>query len=203
MTFVYGSVMRLSNLVILALLVVLSGCATERKVLVPKSATIPVGIDFSGQWQLREDSVDTVREITEAERKAAGGEESISLVPERTTKNKRRRRSDGTLVHVFLETGESLKVTQTADGLFISFDRAVVEEYRFGEHREINVGPLEAERVSGWEGSTYVIETLDREGAKLIETYRLADGDRILLRTIKIEQGDKSHLDITQAFDSS
>jgi len=195
--------MRLSKLAILALLVVLSGCAAERMVLVPKSAAVPVGIDLSGQWQLREDSADTVREITEAERKAAGGEESILVPRERTTKKSRQRRSDGTLVHVFLETGRSLKVTQTVDGLFISFDRAVVEEYRFGEHREINVGPVEAERASGWEGSTYVIETLDRKGAKLIETYRLGDGDRSLLRTITIEHDENSHLDIKQAFDRS
>jgi len=201
MSFVYGSVMRLPNLVILSLLAVLAGCTAERMVLVPKSAAIPVGVDFSGQWQLREDSADTVREITEAERKAAGGDERIVPTPDHTTKNKRRRRSDGTLVHVFLETGNSLKVTQTVDGLFISFDRAVVEEYRFGEHRQINVGPVEAERVSGWEGSTYVIETLDREGAKLIETYRLGDGDRRLLRTIRIDHDENSHLDIAQAFD--
>ena len=87
--------------------------------LIPKSAAVPVGIDLSGMWQLREDSADTVREITEAERRAAGGGESLLLSPEREMRKKRRRRSDGTLVHVFLETGRSLKVTQTADGLFI------------------------------------------------------------------------------------
>jgi hypothetical protein len=195
--------MRLPKLLILVLLIVLSGCAAERMVFVPKNAAVPVGVNFSGLWQLREDSADTVREITEAERKAAGSEESILVPPERETRNKRRRRADGMLVHVFLETGSSLKITQTADGLFISFDRAVVEEYRFGEHREINVGPVEAERVSGWEGATYVIETLDKEGAKLIETYRLADGDRRLLRTIRIEHKEDSHLDIAQAFDRS
>jgi hypothetical protein len=81
--------MRLSNLVILVLLVVLSGCATERKVLVPKSAVVPVGVDFSGPWHLREDSADTVRKISEAERRAAGGEESLLRVPERTTRKKR------------------------------------------------------------------------------------------------------------------
>jgi hypothetical protein len=102
---------------------------------------------------------------------------------------------------MFLEAGEALKVTQTEHGLFISFDRSVVEEYRFGEKREISIGPVTADRVSGWEGSTYVIETLDNEGAKLVETYRLnADGSS-LRRTIAIIHRDKEQLAIEQNFD--
>ena len=57
--------------------------------------------------------------------------------------------------------------------------------------------------MSGWEGATYVIETLDREGAKLIETYRIGESGRSLLRTIRIEHDEQNHLDITQAFDRS
>lgn len=102
---------------------------------------------------------------------------------------------------MFLEAGESLKVTQTEHGLFISFDRSVVEEYRFGEKREISVGPVIADRVSGWEGDTYVIETLDVDGAKLIETYRLFDNGRQLRRTIAIVHNDEEQLAIEQNFD--
>lgn len=176
--------MRSTELLALACLVVLSACAAERDRLVPKSAAVPVGVDLSGQWQLHEDSADTADLISEAEQA-----------------RRNERRSQSTLVRIFLETGESLRVTQTSDGIFISFDRAVVEEYRFGEHRDVNVGPVEAERVSGWEGSAYVIETLDSDGAKLIETYRLGDGGRELLRTIRIEQDDTIYLDSAQAFD--
>jgi len=105
------------------------------------------------------------------------------------------------LVHVFLEIGSSLKITQTPHALFISFDRAIVEEYRFGEKREISVGPVLADRVSGWEGNSYIIETLDQDGAKLIETYRLADGDRRMFRTILIIQNGQSQVDVEQIFD--
>jgi hypothetical protein len=71
--------------------------------------------------------------------------------------------------------GTALKVTQTGSGLFFSFDRSVVEEYRFGENREVEVGAITAERVSGWEGRSYVIETLDKDGAKLIESWQLRE----------------------------
>ncbi len=191
---------RLFLIILFALFAIQSGCAA-REELIAKSAAVPAGIDLSGQWRLRADSQDTVNRISEAELEAAGGKESILMVPERQSQRSRKRSSAGTLVHVFLETGSSLKVTQTPHALFISFDRAIVEEYRFGENREINVGPVMADRVSGWQGDSYIIETLDKDGAKLIETYRLSDGGRIMFRTILIMQNGQSQVDVEQIFD--
>lgn len=192
--------MRLSQIVMLAALSLVIGCAGKEQ-LIAKSADVPTGVDLSGQWQLRAASRDTVRRITEAEIEAAGGKDKLVLAPERQARRSRQRSTVGTIVHVFLETGTSLKVTQTTYGLFISFDRAVVEEYRFGEQREISVGPVVASRVSGWEGRAYVIETLDKNGAKLIETYRLQHNDDSLIRTISIVRDGASELDIEQVFD--
>jgi hypothetical protein len=172
-----------------------AGGCSSREVLQPKSAAVPAGIDFSGRWQLHADSADSVGRISEAERRSAGAGEAIRVSP------KRSRDSKGTLVHVFLETGEVLKVSQTDYGLFISFDRAVVEEYRFGENREISVGPVVADRVSGWEGRAYVVETLDEDGAKLTETWSLADRGGTLLRRIVIGKGDVRELDVEQRFE--
>jgi len=104
-------------------------------------------------------------------------------------------------VHVFLETGEALKITQTPDGLFISFDRAIVEEYRFGELREVNVGPVIAQRASGWEGASYVIQTLDNDGVILTEEYRLEDSGTVLIRDILVSKGESKQLDVRQVFD--
>jgi len=151
-----------------------SGCA-GREELVAKSAAVPVGVDLSGLWRLSQ----------------------------RSRQAPRSRSSAGTSVRMFLEAGEVLKVTQTEHGLFISFDRAVVEEYRFGEKREISIGPVIADRVSGWEGDIYVIETLDAAGAKLIETYRLSDDGRELRRTISIVYNEKEQIAIEQNFDRS
>ena len=150
----------------------ITGCSSE-PTLETKSAAVPAGIDLSGHWRLREGSPDA---------------ESP-------------RRKDGSLVHVFLETGRTLKITQTAYGLFISFDRAVVEEYRFGENREVKVGEATAKRASGWEGDHYLIETLDDDGALLTETYRLGDGGKTLVRTIKITHRQQTRLDVRQTFD--
>jgi hypothetical protein len=104
-------------------------------------------------------------------------------------------------VHVFLEIGSALKITQTDDGLFFSFDRSVVEEYRFGENREVSVGPITARRVSGWEGAAYVIETLDDDGAKLMETWRLQREGGVLQRTIVIWKRSDKKLALEQIFD--
>lgn len=191
--------MRLALFIALATVVLLGGCAT-REELMAKSAAIPAGVDLSGQWQLRASSRDTVARIDNAELKAAGGAEGIRLGGSSQQKP-RRRSAGGSLVHVFLEMGDALKITQTDFGLFISFDRAIVEEYRFGEKRLISVGEIQADRVSGWENNAYVIETLDMEEAKLIETYSLDDNGNTLRRTIVILEGAARQVDVTQVFD--
>ena len=169
--------MRLSAtnviLAVLFLAVALGGCAAKREQLVPKSASVPAGIDLSGQWRLVGNDV-----LTE---KSA--------------------RSDA-LVAVFLETGVSLRVTQTDDGLFISFDRAIVEEYRFGELREISVGPVVADRASGWDTERYFIETLDADGVKLVETWGLVKNGTSLMRTVRILDRQTRVLDVRQEFKS-
>lgn len=190
--------MTLSRLVALAVVaLVVSSCA-GREPLPAKSGTVPAGVDLSGRWQLRDDSQETSRAISDIEREASGADED--LIPKSSRKTSSRKKSDDTQVHVFLETGEMLKITQVERGLFVSFDRAIVEEYRFGEQRMVNVGPVVADRVSGWENGAYVIETRDKEGAMLIETYRL-DGKDVMIRTIRIVHKDKSKLDVQQVFD--
>ena len=129
----------------------------------------------------------------------------MSIVPEpkqQTQSDQPARSSNsGALVHVFLETGVRLKITQTVSGLFISFDRSVVEEYRFGEKRVISVGPVEADRVSGWEDDAYVIVTRDEDDAKMTERYFLSENGRVLVRSIVITDGDEQRLAIEQLFD--
>ncbi len=104
-------------------------------------------------------------------------------------------------MRVFLETGRSLRITQTDHGLFISFDRAVVEEYTFGENRRVSVGPIEAQRVSGWEGSAFVVETLDEDGARLTESWSLSDGGATLVRQIAVMQGEDEKFSTEQLYD--
>ena len=170
-----------------------AGCV-QPPTLESKSAAVPAGIDLSGQWRLREESADTIRQIVDDRRRAAGAGGFNDI---RRTQNARK----GSLLHVFLETGSNIKVTQTKSGLFISFDRAVVEEYRFGENRGINVGPVVAVRASGWEDDGYVVETLGEKGNLLVERYRLEDEGRLLLRQISIFKKDELVLSVVQKFD--
>ena len=179
----------------LAAIALIAACAS-REELVPKSAVVTPGVDLSGNWQLRVAGDDTLERIGKAGRAAAGGDQGIVL-----SRKQRQQKSGKTSVHVFLETGRALKITQTDFGLFISFDRAIVEEYSFGEKREINVGPIVADRVSGWDGATYVIETLDHEGAKLIERYRLDEATSTLVRSIRIVLKKDEQLNVEQVFD--
>lgn len=158
------------SLATFALALTVAACGSK-EMLITKPAAVPIGVDLSGQWLLRDTSGATQRAARE------------------------------TLVHVFFETGKSVKITQTSSGLFISFDRSVVEEYRFGENRTVSVGEIVAERVSGWEGSSYVIETLDKNGAKLIDTYRLDEGGKELNRSVSIWSRNASQLALEIVFD--
>ena len=173
----------LAGLLSLALL----ACGSK-EVLLAKNAAVPAGVDFTGLWRLNEDS----KNVKLFAHSGAGMAVSSKS---------RGRRSNDVLVNVFVETGNSLKVTQTDFALFIVFDRAVVEEYRFGELREASVGPVSAQRASGWDGASYVIETLDEDGVKLTERYRLRDGGKVLERSVRVTKGPQLKVDAMQRFD--
>lgn len=184
----------------------LYACANP-EVLVPMSADVPPGIDFSGLWNIRPESLRGQPGIREAIDRTDGVDNKRIL---RNRMNQQRDgsygghgngRTKGGLVGIFLETGDSLKITQTPDGLFISFDRAVVEEYRFGEDRPVNIGQAQAHRVSGWDGYDYVIETLGEKGMKLTDRYRLADGGSRLVRQITLRSKKMEEVTIVQEFD--
>lgn len=178
---------------LLALLVV-AACA-GREVLAWRGSVAPEGVDFTGQWVLQDANGDTLRQLRNAEVSAAGGRDAILESPRRASREK------ASLVYVFLESGRKLKITQTRQGLFISFDRSIVEEYRFGEHRPISVGPVNADRSSGFEGAAYVIETLDMEGNRLLDRYELVDGGEFLLRHITVYRKDDVELALVQRFE--
>ena len=92
-------------------------------------------------------------------------------------------------------------MTQTEHGLFISFDRSVVEEFRFGENRLVSVGEVEAQRVTGWEGKQLVVETLDRNGMKLTERFQLTNSGDTLHRQITLRSKKLEEETIVQEFD--
>jgi len=198
---------RISRNGLLALLsaALLAGCA-KPEVLVSRPAQVPVDVSLSGMWQLRGDDRDDARRLRAAIRATDGVDDrEIFRQPDRQQPEYASRRSDrrvkGGLVFVFLETGESLKVTQTDYGLFISFDRAVVEEYRFGENRMVSVGEVQAQRVTGWEGEELVVETLDRNRMKLTERFRLVDNGAVLERRIILRSAKGEEETVIQHFD--
>lgn len=180
----------------LTLFAFLGGCGPH-EVLLPKSAATPSGIDLSGRWRLQEEQSND--RLASAERSAADAEGFA--IPSSTRQQAPRKSDRDSLVHVFLETGSRLKITQTPYGLFVSFDRAIVEEYRFGEDRVVTVGPVEAQRVSGWEDDAYVIETLDDDGNKLVERYLLEDDGALLLRQVSIYKRGQLGLSVVQKYD--
>ena len=178
---------------LLTLSVLLASCAVH-EVLIAKSAIVPAGLNLSGQWQLRKESSDTL-----GKRLPRGGGERFELPP-RKANSKKRARADS-LARVFLETGSSLKVTQTDFALFVSFDRSIVEEYRFGENRSVSVGPVEAQRVSGWDGESYVVETLTDDGHKLVDRYLLESDGSVMLRQVSFYEKGELTQSIVQKFD--
>lgn len=179
-------------------LVLLAGCASPLPPLEPGSARAPAGVDFSGNWLLRSDG-STARGALPGGPPEAGL--SIEETVRRPTRRRSSRRSSGPAVHVFLETGRALKITQTDFGFFVSLDRSVVEEFTFGENRTVSVGPIEAQRVSGWQGATYVVETLDEEGAILREEWKLDEDGAVLRRDVSISRKDEVQYGLQQHFD--
>ena len=155
----------------------------------------PAGIDLSGTWVLR------------GAAPVPSAEEQTIVLPRRTSRASRQQqpprqpRSKSSAARVFLETGKTLQVSQTAFGLFISYDRAVVEEFTFGENRTVSVGPIEAQRVSGWVGEALLIETMDEDGFLLSESWSLQDGGAILHRDVQITKGEERVMSLQQVFD--
>lgn len=174
-------------------LVILAACGAA-PTLDSKGAVAPDGVDFTGMWRVRNDP--------DAERLADSAATRDGLIlTDRRAEQRRSRRGSGRSVQVFLEFGESLKITQTRFGMFISYDRSVVEEFRFGGNRIVAVGPIEALRASGWEGDTFVVETLDDAGSILRESWRFEGGTDVLVRKIRISKGENELFSRQQIFD--
>jgi hypothetical protein len=187
----------------LTLCLMLVACA-QPEVLEPRDGTVPAGTDFSGNWLMREIPPEERRRLAEAINKTDGVADD--KVFRRQAPSRSRGRGGGYsvkggMVYVFLETGTALKVTQTPHALFISFDRSVVEEFRFGENRIINIGEVEAQRVTGWEGNQLVVETLGRKGMKLTERFQLTDNGDTLQRQITFRSRKLEEETIVQEFD--
>ena len=184
------------------LLCLLLGACASPEVLEPRDGTVPAATDFSGNWIMREISPAERRRIRDAIRKTAGDDAAV-FKAQRAAQS--RSRSSGSMkggqVYVFLETGTALKITQTPYALFISFDRSVVEEFRFGENRMISVGEIVAQRVTGWEGKQLVVETLGKNGMKLTERFQLTDRGNTLHRRITLRSKKLEEETIVQEFD--
>ena len=182
--------------------ILLVAACGSREVLQGRPANVPVDVDLSGNWLIRPDQSDGWRRLREAIRATDGiRDRDMYRTQAPGRRGSSNGRAKGGLVFVFLETGESLKVTQTADGLFISFDRAVVEEFRFGENRMVTVGQVEGQRVTGWVDDTLVVETLDRNSMKLTERFRLTEGGDVLERTIVLRSRQGDVETVRQVFD--
>ena len=191
----------------MTILLCLGGC-TGPEVLDSRNGIVPAGVNLSGTWQIRTDASANPTRVREAIRKTDGIKDDEYFrdakrqsSAARGGSQSRRSKSKGGLVHVFLELGRTLKITQTPDGLFISFDRSVVEEFRFGENRMVSVGEVQGQRVTGWEGDTLVVETLDRNGMKLTDRFRLLQGGELLERRIEFRSKAKERESVIQLFD--
>jgi hypothetical protein len=187
-----ASFVRLLVKLALLSLCVLAGCASGPP-LVAKDPAVPVGIDLSGRWLIRSD-------LSNRTARTQGGEERL-IPTSRPQRSRRQRSASGSSVQVFLEFGESLKITQTSFGMFISYDRSIVEEYTFGENRIVSIGPIEALRVSGWEGNAFVVETVDNTRTTLFESWYLDSDGSVLVRDLRMSKGDKESIKMQQVFD--
>ena len=173
---------------------ILMACASEEVILESKSSGVPVRVDLTGLWSARPDP--NVARVPDTQ-----GLQDTIVINDRMNRSRRQRNQSGSSVQMFLEFGGSLKLIQTNYSLFISYDRSIVEEYTFGENRVVSIGPIEARRVSGWQGDKFVVETLDDSGTILFEAWYLASDGATLVRDIRIAKGDTETYRYKQFFD--
>lgn len=184
---------------VIAALLSAAGCGSrERLLALPRIA--PPEADLSGTWRLRGDFDAMMREIDRAIRITDGVDEGSLLRSLGSSSQPRGRRDSGGIAHVFLEHAETLEISQTLHAMFVSFGRSVVEEYRFGELRMARVGQAVAQRASGWQGADFVVETLDNEGMKITERYRLLESGLRLRREIVFRSRRLEEVTVTQDF---
>jgi hypothetical protein len=182
--------LRLASFALFVVLATVAACATK-EVLLPISGVAPNGVDFSGTWTIREHESAGRRSINRA----------ASQVAKPTKRSSSGHGRGSGLVQVFLETGRTLKITQNQYAFFVSINRSVVEEFQFGESRMIHIGEIEAQRVSGWDGPVYMVQTLDANGMKLIDRFWLSDDRNMLIRAITFRGRNDKTATVTQFFD--
>lgn len=186
-----GGMKRL--ILVITALVVASACGS-RPTLEPRPGGNPHQTDLSGNWVLRAGDEFSISDEQTFRMPRSAARRDTEMQPSRS-----KRRSKGSSVHLFLESGKALKVSQTDYGLFFSFDRAVVEEYSFGENRVVSIGPISAQRVSGWDGPGFVVETLDEDGHVLAERWQIVEA--VLVRDITIAKGENVSFSKRQVFE--
>jgi len=174
---------------IVAANLLLAGCSSGPRLPAPSRA-YPDVIGFAGRW-----------ERINVEMRDSLKPRGIRLkVPNTNSGAIRVERDDrpGMNVRNFLEQGGSLRITELDSALLISFDRSVVEEYRYGEQRIINIGQIRAERTAGWQNDTLVISTIDDDDALLKERWRLRG--KLLERVATIRLKDDELLYLRERF---
>tara|TARA_Y100000389_G_scaffold201599_1_gene244720 strand:- start:6788 stop:7366 length:579 start_codon:yes stop_codon:yes gene_type:complete len=170
---------QILNVLNALVLLILIGCASKDIILETKETSAPIGVDFSGLWQIKHES----NSISPFFNNRSLGNLENNL-------SRRQNSHLNSLIKLFFESGKSLKISQTEFSLFISYDRSVVEEYTFGEDRLVSIGPIKARRASGWQDSAFVVDTIDESGTILSESWRLNLNDMTLVREIKITIGE-------------
>lgn len=181
----------------------LASCA-KKELLQPYPVTIPGGVDLTGEWIINASSSaseDAIRAVVEK----LDGVSTRSIVNNPYASSNPRRRMQpkqvrGGLVDVFFDYAEQLKITQNEFALFISFNRSVVEEYRYGRLDRVNVGQVAAQQVAGWSGQAFVIETLDDSDMKLSERYFIDVRSGELVREITFRSHSHQQETLEQRF---
>ena len=180
------------TLVLIAIFAITS-CGS-RPTLEPRRGGNPEQVDLSGDWVLR-----TGHEVPVSHEQTIRIPQGTARRQTELRRTRSERRSAGPTVPLFLVSGRVLKISQTDYGLFFSFDRAVVEEYNFGENRTVSIGPIKARRVSGWEGPVFVVDTMDEDGNVLTERWQL-EGET-LVREIEMSKGEEVSVQRRQEFE--
>ena len=109
--------MSRNGILLYVILLLLSGCAAP-EILESRDGSVPAGVDFSGNWLIRNDQREDQRRLREAIRRTDGMKDEDLF----RNSGSRNGETKGGMVYVFLETGSALRISQTPHGLFIPLE---------------------------------------------------------------------------------
>ncbi|MEC9415712.1 MAG: hypothetical protein VYC67_03870 [Pseudomonadota bacterium] len=182
-------------------LMLVTACSSN-EVLNKLPANSDTKINISGRWVFDGDYLSNEMKINKTIDQSSGiiyqRIKTTGVFPE--AQAARPKKNAWGVAHLFFKNAKVLRITQTDYALYVDFNRSIVEEYNFGELKNVTIGKVSASRSSGWFSNQFQIDTLDSHGMKITEKYTISGDMNTLTRNIIFRDKNFNNSEIVQNF---